>query len=512
MTKSSSATELKSVTTSKSSSDDTILTIQNRRSQELIIGLCGAVGSGIKALKGTLITALELHGYKVFHVRLSDIIGDKLGIDVQSLDGYERYKKLQDGGDKLRKTYGNTILADLGIERIGILRGEHFGNEDTTGRTIKTEKKVAYVIDQIKHQDEAILFRTVYRNNFYLLGLIRTEKERRLNLEDEKISSNNIDDLIRRDRKDSNSNGQQVEKALYGSDFFIRNTHNQSQFMKSSVERFINLVHGVNGVTPTNDEVGMFAAYSASLSSACLSRQVGAAISDEHGRVLSTGCNDVPEFNGGLYNANSKSDFRCVNKGRCHNDKHKEILQKEIGELLRSEHSINPVMADNISKSILSKTKANALIEYSRAIHAEMDAIISLARCVSESTVNKTLYSTTYPCHNCARHIVAAGIIKVIYIEPYEKSLALKLHDDSITDSDEKSKVYFQPFEGVSPERFQKFFRANGKRKDTTGRAVVNKVLDSFHVDSQYLDSYHDYEKKIALRLAYKFKDESIIL
>lgn len=507
MAKSSSAPELKSITSTNSSSEDTIKTIQSRRSQELIIGLCGAVGSGVKALKGTLISGLELHGYKVFHVRLSDLIGEKLMINVASLEGYIRYKELQDGGDELRKKHGCTILADLAIERIGILRGQHFGKGESSGKTVKTEEKVAYIIDQIKHQDEAQLFRTVYRNNFYLLGLIRTEKERRLNLEDEKITPNDIDDLIRRDRKDSNPNGQQVEKALYGADFFIRNTHNQSQFMKSAIERFINLVHGVNGVTPTNDEVGMFAAYSASLNSACLSRQVGAAIADDQGRVLSTGCNDVPEFMGGLYNANSPLDFRCVNKGRCHNDKHKGILRKEIDTLLRNEHSINPVLAAQISESILSKTKASDIIEYSRAIHAEMDAIISLARCVSETTVNKTLYSTTYPCHNCARHIVAAGITKVMYIEPYEKSLALKLHDDSITDSDEKQKVYFQPFEGVSPERFQKFFRVNGKRKDLDGRAVVNKIHDSFHIDSQYLDSYHDYEKKIAKRLSEKFPD-----
>lgn len=33
-----------------------------------------------------------------------------------------------------------------------------------------------------------------------------------------------------------------------------------------------------------------------------------------------------------------------------------------------------------------------------------------------------TLYATMYPCHNCARHIVAAGIRKVIYIERYGES------------------------------------------------------------------------------------------
>ena len=67
------------------------------------------------------------------------------------------------------------------------------------------------------------------------------------------------------------------------------------------------------------------------------------------------------------------------------------------------------------------------------------------------------LYSTTFPCHHCARHIVASGIKSVYYIEPYEKSLAIKLHEDSIAldsqgvDSAGK-KVVFLHFEGVAPK------------------------------------------------------------
>ncbi|WP_422109159.1 deaminase [Aeromonas salmonicida] len=45
-------------------------------------------------------------------------------------------------------------------------------------------------------------------------------------------------------------------------------------------------------------------------------------------------------------------------------------------------------------------------------MHAEMDAITSLARLDGPSSKNKIIYTTTYPCHNCARHIVAAGIKK----------------------------------------------------------------------------------------------------
>lgn len=97
-----------------------------------------------------------------------------------------------------------------------------------------------------------------------------------------------------------------------------------------------------------------------------------------------------------------------------------------------------------------------------------MDSLIALARNNKETSVDKTLYVTTYPCHNCARHIVAAGIKKVVYVEPYEKSLAMKLHDDSISDNaDAKNKVCFLPFEGVSSRRYEYFSKCTVIGKTT---------------------------------------------
>ena len=72
-----------------------------------------------------------------------------------------------------------------------------------------------------------------------------------------------------------------------------------------------------------------------------------------------------------------------------------------------------------------------------------------------------TLYCTTFPCHNCAKHIVAAGIKRVVYVEPYPKSKAKELHSDSIeidNDTHESDKVDFVPFVGVGSRRFIDLF------------------------------------------------------
>ncbi|MFU2327063.1 hypothetical protein [Pseudomonas sp. NFX98] len=84
------------------------------------------------------------------------------------------------------------------------------------------------------------------------------------------------------------------------------------------------------------------------------------------------------------------------------------------------------------------------------------------------------LFVTTYPCHSCARHLVAAGIKEVIFLEPYRKSLATRLHQDAITENEsDVTKVRVLPFDGVAPSRFLKFFSANpaGRKKD--GRMIL---------------------------------------
>jgi deoxycytidylate deaminase len=502
------ATQILSKTSSKSK-DDPLNLIRERRSQELVIGLCGAVGSGVKNLKETLEDQLGQHGYHVEHIRLSELIAATQSnkAELLSLKGFERYTKLQDLGDEIRERHGNSILAELAIRRITILRNASFGDSKTDPGTTKVTKKVAYIINQIKHPSEITLLREVYRNNFYLMGLLRTEEERRRNLKEEPMPDGDVATLIDRDRKSSDDNGQHVEKSLFQADYFIQNIDVAEEIVKS-VTRFIKLVHGTNHITPKKDETGIYAAYSASLRSACLSRQVGAAIADEEGVILSTGCNDVPSFGGGLYNADSSSDKRCFNSGGlCHNDKHKRLLKEEI-ELILKKSDIDKY--EQIAEDILLNSKAKSLIEYSRAIHAEMDAITALARSTNNSTINKTLYCTTYPCHVCARHIVAAGIKRVVYIEPYEKSLAIQLHADAICHSGnggQQTKVIFENFEGVSPSRYAKFFGYGQKRKDSDGKAIPYTVIDSGHVDPQHLDSYGDYELKVVQKVNDKLPD-----
>lgn len=133
------------------------------------------------------------------------------------------------------------------------------------------------------------------------------------------------------------------------------------------------------------------------------------------------------------------------------------------------------------------------ITEYGRAVHAEMEALLSCARS-AVSPVGGTLYCTTFPCHNCAKHIVAAGISRVVFVEPYPKSRALELHDDAIVLKHESKsasgnhKVEFEPFVGVGPRRFVDLFSIHlgsgkkMKRKEDSRAVVWNPKSASMRV------------------------------
>ena len=111
-------------------------------------------------------------------------------------------------------------------------------------------------------------------------------------------------------------------------------------------------------------------------------------------------------------------------------------------------------------------------LEYGRIVHAEMSAISDAAR-NGRALKNSIMYTTTFPCHMCAKHIVAAGVSKVIFWEPYPKSLAETLHADSIEiENSERGKyskfpsVKFEHFFGVTPRKYRELFERSSRKKD----------------------------------------------
>lgn len=505
----------------KDSSKKPIDAISKRQSGEIVIAFSGPIGCGIKSVRDQVGDTLKTLGYKVNIIKISEIlkqcISGNLITDLSNTDltlkGFERYTQMQDAGNSLRKKIGHDILAEYAIQEIAKTRGRLA--PDTIDNLDVVPGRNAYLIDQLKHPEEVKLLRMVYGNLFFLFGVLSTTGNRSKRLKSERIEDAQISTLIERDRKERDKNGQQLEKTLQLADFFIRNDSYNSDSNKEHIARFFNLIHGENGITPTREEYGMYTAHSAGLRSACLSRQIGASIMTKEGVIIATGRNDVPRPRGGLYGPeDGNKDARCIKlEGKkCFNDSEKGNLRDDIEQIIRNGLSKGTIDGDinSISKTIADlayqNTRLSGLIEFSRAIHAEMDAIVSLAFKGNGSTQDCSLFTYTFPCHNCARHIVAAGITTVYFLEPYEKSMALDLHHDSIVlEGDDKEsdsgKVRFIHFEGVAPRQYMNLFHMSKERKDPNGVAIMQILNESNKKIPELLDDYRIYEGKVAKHL-----------
>ena len=405
----------------------------NLLSDDLIIGLIGYAGAGCTDVYKRLNNFLKKHGFETHRVKLSDGIANysKVSIpDASSTDGDDklaRAEQLQDLGDKLRADFSGEAVASLAVREIKELR------------LTKSKNRKAIIVDSLKHPAEVELLRIVYENSFLLLG-VYCGKETRLTRLQEKfygVPIEQIKNFMKRDERDPDSIlGQQVRKAFHQADFFLDNGINakggHARNYDTDLNRFVEIMEGGSLIRPNAAETAMYSAYSAAHRSSCLSRQVGAAITNEKGDLIATGVNEVPAFDGGVYHdGHAGEGNRCFkwawwNKLEgdiplaqqqpcCHNTRKKNELKvsiaKWMGENISSlfSNSKYPVPANdemdlheverNTLRDDLSQffnkfdekehdgnilldgmPGIGDLIEYSRSIHAEMDAVLTAAR------------------------------------------------------------------------------------------------------------------------------------
>jgi deoxycytidylate deaminase len=485
--------------------------IDDRKTPELVVALCGAVGAGTSTVAKEIERQFKGYSYDVDIIKVSHLISKQRKSQSDGLSRYERIKRLQEHGNELRKTYGNDFLAQLAIKKIVEKRAKGTelqvdGEMQDYGKKVRVARRHVTIIDSLKHPSEVELLQKVYGKMFCLFGVLCNDSQRKLRLMNEgEMNDGEAGDLMDRDKKEKIKHGQQMLKTLQHSDFFIRNSKRNVTSLERPLGRFVGLLLGQNNLTPTIDEFGMYIAESVARRSGCLSRQVGAAILTEGGDIVSTGRNDVPKPLGGLYGEeDGEHDDRCFKQfdHACANEKGKNRIyskiEKKISDtfgLLASDEKIVEIIEE-----LKEESEIRDLLEYSRAVHAEMDAITTAARNGNYSLKGTILFSTTFPCHHCARHIVASGIKRVYYIEPYEKSLATRLHPDAITldsqgDEESESRVVFLHFEGVAPKRYLDLFSCNNRKKG--GALALLVPEEQTPAAASFLDTFIEYETKV---------------
>jgi dCMP deaminase len=136
---------------------------------------------------------------------------------------------------------------------------------------------------------------------------------------------------------------------------------------------------------PDNDTYFMEMAQLVAKRSTCVRRQVGAVIVKDK-RVLTTGYNGSPK------GTKHCDEFGCIRE----------------------------------QQNIPSGTRH----ELCRGVHAEQNAVVQAAY-FGISINGGTIYTTTYPCSMCAKILINAGILEVVYADSYTDELSKRLFEET---------------------------------------------------------------------------------
>lgn len=485
---------------------------------EIFVGLVGAVGTDLRSTGYQLKEEFHRVGYAADIIRLSSLMLDidRFADLAQLKDGPEdeRINKLMDAGDLFREAaQRGDAVALLAIGRIRAIREAMTNNPEIPAC------RHAYILNSLKHPAEIATLRSVYGNAFFVLSAYSPRERRVLSLSDlisrsrgeysAEAYRRKAEVLTEKDEQElGNEFGQNVRESFPEGDVFIDSTDLVRS--RTQINRFVELLFSNPYVTPTIDEYGLFHAKAAALRSADLSRQVGAVIMTDDGEIIAAGCNEVPSAGGGAVwegrLADRDKDYRDFRIGHDSTARMKQEILAEIFQCLKDEgwldqdrknKSANELAAKALyeGKRPLKGTRAASIMEFGRMVHAEMSAICAAAR-RGLSVLHATLYCTTFPCHMCARHIIATGLREVVYIEPYPKSMAKDLYKKSIRfdyDTEANSDaVVFRPFVGIAPRRYINLFEII-KRKDARGYAIQRQPEISQPKISQ-IANYNDLE------------------
>jgi len=506
---------------------------------ELFCTLVGAVGTDLEQVV-TAVThsfaavrySTKAFGTKETSIRLARLlhaISKYSELPLSPVDDY--ISSHMTAGDDFRAILGrDDAMAVLGLTQILKERQD----ADKAGRlSNRIQPRRAYVLRSLKTPAEVITLREIYGSSCYVIAAYAPHQFRRDYLAKRIAETRSefpvdrqfarAEALIQRDQQEFDvKHGQNVRDTFHRADVFVDASEPES--LQKSIDRFVQLIFGNSFHTPTKDEYAMFHAHTAAIRSAELGRQVGAAIATREGDIVAVGTNEVPKAFGGLYWCDDKPDRREFQEGEDSNERHKRNViadtikhMKNAGWFSDAKNSldVNELTAlalANNAPALPRVSQIRNLIEFGRAVHAEMAALTDAAR-RGVSVAGCTMYVTTFPCHMCARHVVSAGIARVIYIEPYARSLAAELYPDSIdVDTAEPGlhQVPFKPFVGVAPRQYLNLFTMT-KRKTDDGKVLK---FDPTSANLRYFQSprvYLDNEDEQAALLKKLMKKKALI-
>lgn len=289
-------------------------------------------------------------------------------------------------------------------------------------------KNTLICIDAFRNAYEAQYFQDRYAA-FYLVSINTEESERRRrlgNLTDEQIE--NLDE-IESPKKFKNSldkfTNQNIAACLELSDIHLYNPRSftkENFYLAKQLIKYIVLMKHPGIVTPTHIERCMQIACNAKLNSGCLSRQVGACITDENYSVKAIGWNDVPE---GQIPCNLRDINDLVKNKDCDTFSTYEIEDGKFNEQVSEIYSkinfdiLNGRCYQYCFKDVFNSIDNKKNQVHTRALHAEENVFLQISKYGGIGIKSGNLFTTASPCELCSKKAYQLGIKNIYYIDPY---------------------------------------------------------------------------------------------
>ncbi len=305
-------------------------------------------------------------------------------------------------------------------------------------------------IDALRNSIEIQYFRDRYRA-FYVFAVNTENEDRQNRLQLNKKEMQTLDE-IEYPHNNTVFYHQNIQACLEISDIYLYNPHvsNYKYYeLSEQIIKYIALILQPGLVAPTSIERCMQLAFNAKYNSGCLSRQVGAVVTGDDFAIRSVGWNDVPK-------GQIPCNLRCV-EDYCRNKDDETFSEYELNNELFYEamQSINDALKQSSDKQNKSgkyyaycfkdiynglKNQKNQV--YTRALHAEENAFLQIAKYGGSEIMGGKLFTTSSPCELCSKKAYQLGIKEIYYIDPYPG--ISKSHILSFGKNDNPKMILFQ--------------------------------------------------------------------
>lgn len=383
------------------------------------------------------------------------------------------------------------------------------------------QKRTKIVIDSLRNSLELVYFKEKF-SAFYMVSVNRTEDERKSFLVSKfnnDINNEHYNQILK--IGDSEYSGDDfkkgflappdIENCIQKSEYYVN--FDDENNAKRNIIKLLALIERPGIITPTSLERCMQIAYNAKLNSGCISRQVGAAITDKRFVIKSIGWNDVAK---NQMPCNLRTADDLINNENMNHFSEFELKGKIKGtdfkDLLKDDISSSDLQGRTCSycfKSHLNTYEGEKNQVHTRSLHAEENAMMQIAKHGGNGLLNGNLFTTASPCELCSKKAYQLGIKHIYYIDPYPGIATTHILKSGII---KKNNPKLHLFEGAVGRTFHKLYEQMLPIKDEL--AIIGDIKPKTPINvkkikiNEIINSVSNSELKEKVKLHFKDLDD----